>query len=141
MMQRVSWKQLQNTVFARHPIVQNMYEQQRNIIQDKYHSYSDMIKIKYMNFGARNKQGKIYSVKTTDSLDIAFTQNIYPYHLAKNIHHYIIWSVRPLSNKAIDAYMNNNIVEIYNIKDYVLMVNNTSRCSVPDLWHCHVFWK
>lgn len=140
-MQRVIWKHLQTTALERHPFYQQLYEQQRKAILNDYVKYSDFIKIKYMNFGARNKQGKIHSVKTQDSLDIAFTQNIYPYYLAKNIHHYIIWSVKPLSYKAIDAYMSDSIIPKIKIKEYKLLINHKSKCSIPDLWHCHVFWK
>lgn len=140
-MQRVSWSRLQNTELVRHPVYQQVYDQQRNVILKDYHSYSDFIKINQLNFGSRIKNGKLYSFKVQGSLDIAFTDNIYPYHLAKNIHHYIIWSLSPLSHKAIDAYIKTNIASRYNIKEYIIMVNKKSKCSVPDLWHCHVFWK
>jgi hypothetical protein len=140
-MQRVSWSKLRNTKLVRHPVYQQLYDEQKNVICNLYHNYSDFIKIKYMNFGSRIKQGKIYSVKIKGSLDIAFTPNIYPYHLAKSIHHDIIWSLSPLSHKAIDAYMKKNIMPRYNIREYTFMLNRKSKCSVPDLWHCHVFWK
>lgn len=140
-MQRVSWNKLQNSKLARHPVHQQLYDQQRKIILKDYHNYSDFIKIKHLNYGSRIKQGKTYSVKTKDSLDIVFTPNIYPYHLARNIHHCIIWSLSPLSHKDIYTYMTNTIVPRYNIKAYILMVNRKSKCSIPDLWHCHVFWK
>ncbi len=140
-MQRVSWKRLLNVVHTRSPHVQMLYNKQRDIILTQYHSYSDFIKINYMDFGITIKHGKIHSVKLANSQDIAFTQNIYPYHVHKNIHHYLIWSLKPLSQKAIDAYMHNSVMKHFNIKEYKIIINDKSKCSVPDLWHCHVFWK
>jgi hypothetical protein len=135
-MQRVYWNNLHNVALSRHPSYQHLYNQQKELTLRIYHAYSDYIKIKYMNFDTKTKSHKICSVKKHDSLDIVFIENMYPYHLAKNIHHYIIWSLKPLSKIQVDTYL-----ATFNITKYKTLINDTSRCSVPDLWHCHVFWK
>jgi hypothetical protein len=141
MIQRVSWNRLHDVVLTRHPCIQSLYDKQRENILTQYHTYSDFIKINYMNFGVKSKQGKIYSAKQPNSKDIVFTRNIYPYHLWRNIHHYVIWSLNPMSKRVIDTYMKDSVIKYYDIKEYKIIINDKSRCSVPDLWHCHVFWK
>ena len=67
----------------------------------------------------------------------ALVPNKYPYWTAKDIHHWILWSDRPLSAASVQAILGWELGG----RDVVWFVNKPELRSVTGLWHAHVFWR
>ena len=141
----VSWKELVSKITPTHGIIGNIYRSQRLYEQNKlkvracYASYGDFIKITVLNHGSfLNADGLMEAFKTSTSFDYVMVENMYPYNLRKGIHHDMIWAIQPIKPDLID-----NIIRAKrpDAKNIVWFVNEEQYMSVPELWHCHIFWK
>lgn len=126
-----------NIILSRLADIQQKYIVNKNNILKKYVTYEDFIKIKYLKFKAYQINMKIVAIKHKDSLGLNFVLNKYPYNIQKNIKHYILFSIKPLSITEQNIIINNLIPQY----KFLNIVNNISDRSIKNLWHCHVFVK
>ena len=143
---KYSWKFLKehikngraDLVFERSNEVKLAHEKQRDIIKNEYVNPGDYIKIKYMKWRPfKNSENKIFAVHDSSSVDIVILKNTFPYNLRKGIVHYNLFSNTPLDDNQIVTYINNIIGK----KEILWFVNYPMYQSIPDLWHCHFFYK
>lgn len=143
-----TWKALKDNIvhgetsldFQRTNDIQNKYYEARNKVNSlNFKKYSDFIKIKHLGYKSTlNKDGYITSRKVKCSLSYMFVENEYPYYFndTENIKHYLIWAVKPLEYHQIFDILNDSNVKYC---DWTWFVNTTSKQSIKDLWHCHIF--
>jgi hypothetical protein len=67
-----------------------------------------------------------------------FRANEYRYDLSPEIKHYVLWHKRELE---IDAYKAIIEKEYLLDKPFLIWKNPPEGRSVPDISHCHVFWR
>jgi hypothetical protein len=67
----------------------------------------------------------------------ALVPNKYPYWTAKGIHHWLLWSDRPLTAASVNAILGWE----FGGDEVIWFVNQPELRSVPGLWHAHVFWR
>jgi len=133
-----SWLDLQtnkNLKFSRLKKTQDKYDVDRIKILKKYNTYEDFIKIKYFKFKAFLINDKISSLDNENGMKMALVLNKYPYLLNKNIKHYTLFSLKPLSYyELIDIFSS--------VPDNLLIhINEKKVQSIKNLWHCHIFVK
>ena len=143
---KYSWKFLKthinngraDLVFERSNEVKLAHEKQRTMINNDYVNPGDYIKIKYMKWRPfKNSENKIFAVREASSLDNIILENTFPYNLRKGIKHYNLFSVMPLNESKMAEIIGHYIKN----KDYLWFVNYPMYQSIPDLWHCHFFYK
>jgi hypothetical protein len=64
--------------------------------------------------------------------------NKYPYDISKNMKHYVLFSIKPLSLYEQKKILKKNFIENY---EFISFINKRSNRSVKNLWHCHIFIK
>ena len=143
---KYSWKNLKehihngrsNIVFERNNDIKIAHEKQREIIKSEYVKPGDFIKITFMKWRPfKNSENKIFAVRNSSSLDYIILENTFPYNLRKGIKHYNLFSVTPLNENKIHEVISSHIKN----KEYLWFVNYPIYQSIPDLWHCHFFYK
>ena len=134
-------------VFNRTPEVYSKYVLGIIRSRNTYNRYSDNIKINILKWKAvlrpEDLYGRIHAVQCENSLPIVLTPNAYPYNLTDDIQHYILWSVDPLSTERMNEEAQKRLAlipGIGTIKKFVAYVNLPTEQSIPDIWHCHVFF-
>lgn len=134
-----SWLDLQtnkNLEFSRLKKTQDKYTVDRLKILKKYNTYEDFIKIKYLKFKSFLINDKISSLFSEDGKKMALVLNKYPYILNKNIKHYTLFSLKPLSYK--------ELIDIFSsvpTENLLIHINDKKTRSIKNLWHCHIFVK
>lgn len=116
--------ELRPQVLRRSSEMKRVYDVHRLEASRMYSCHGDYIKATYMTNGA-----------TT-----TFTQNKFPYNVAENIHHHTLWSLKPLTERQIKKELKAYLPNV-DPKHTVFFVNERRYQSVPELWHCQVFWK
>lgn len=144
----VSWRDLVSKITSTHGIIgniyrsesmQRLYEQNKTKVRACYASYGDFIKITVLNQGSFiNTDGLMEAFKTPTSLQYVLVENAYPYNIRKGIHHDMIWSITPIKPNMVDEIIRAKRPDATHI---LWFVNEEQYMSVPELWHCHVFWK
>lgn len=144
---KYSWKFLKehihngraNLVFERSNEIKLAHEKQRSNSRNEYLNPGDYIKIKYMKWRSfKNTDNKLFAVRDTNSVDKIILKNTFPYDLRKGINHYNIFSVIALNESEIIEYIKHYIGKN---KEILWFVNYPINQSIPDLWHCHFFFK
>lgn len=143
---KISWKDLLLMPRIAAPLHRSLkfdalYQRYIIDIERTYSSYTDYIKIRYLQYEKyRNNNGKISSRHghrhRHGIVHVAFTRNMFPYNLRKGISHSIIWSSHSLSMEQVKE-----ILSKHNIITFIIHINDPNTMSIPDVWHCHVFWK
>lgn len=78
-----------------------------------------------------------------DNKKIVFVKNPFPYDFVDGINHYILWSSNPLTSEEINNYLNAyfNKPKSKFKYEFTWFVNHVQNMSIPDIWHCQVFWR
>lgn len=146
---RVSWDMLTKVISSDHKLlcnlyrsseIQRLYYMNRVAKQHFYASFDDFIKITVLRFGSYiDEAGKLKAHQTGTSLPLVCCENVYPYNVRKGIHHWNLWSATTLH----DEKNINQIIAFFipTAKKITWFVNEPHNMSVPDVWHCHIFWK
>ena len=144
---KYSWKFLKehikngraDIVFERSNEVKLAHQKQRDNSKNDYNNPGDYIKIKYMKWRSfKNANNKLFAVSDSNSENKIILKNAFPYNLRKGIQHYNLFSVIPLNENEIINYINQYIGKK---KEIIWFVNYPIYQSIPDLWHCHFFYK
>jgi len=144
----VAWKELEERITKQHTLqgnlfrsqaMQRLYNQHRLHSQKHYATYVDFLKISLFGFGSSlNEQGMISAYKTRMSKTYVFIENRFPYNVRKGIRHSMIFAVDILPHEMVDEIIADNLPKTAKVVWYI---NDPSVMSIPDIWHCHVFWK
>lgn len=102
-----------------------------------YNTFEDYVKVKYFNFSPINIDNKIKSMKNKDSKTYYIGKNDFPYNVSKNINHWILFSIKPLSIKNQQKIIEQSIPKN---SEYVFYMNPIEHQNMPDLWHIQIFW-
>ena len=130
---------ISDIVFQRSNDIKLAHHKQRAQSHNMYVNPGDHIRIEYMNWRPfHNAEGKIIAVSDKNSLQIVITSNKFPYDLRKGIQHKNIFSVAPLTADEINVTIREHIGKN---KDFIWFVNTPDNQSIPDIWHCHFFYK
>jgi len=121
----ITWNMLKNHdeyihLFKREPIVQKRYEMYKNTI-----NVSDYI---------------LNQIIQESPFQLSLNQ--FPYHLEKDIHHYVLW-IHPqvdISNKSVQVILENLKNEL-GFDELVYFENNYQDRSIKDIKHYQVFFK
>lgn len=108
----ITWDQLKNSI-KNHSIREKVYRTEK--VQKKYDNFqkkipsmSDYIRAKYL-----------------EEKSVFISPNLFPYNVAKDIEHYVLWHNSKISTRKV-----NKILEDW---------YRSTRDSVPDIDHIHVF--
>lgn len=144
----IAWKELEDRITKQHTLqgylyrsqaMQRLYNQHRLHSQKHYATYVDFLKISLFGFGSSlNEQGMITSYKTRTSKTYVFMDNRFPYNLRKGIRHCLIFALDALEYQKVDEIIAKHLPSTAKVLWYI---NDKNVMSIPELWHCHVFWK
>ena len=70
------------------------------------------------------------------SMQTLLMLNEYPYHLEKDISHYLLWRVVPMAFEEVDKYIEND--KILSKCDILWYINPIWIKSIKGVWHCHI---
>lgn len=119
--------------------VQNAYDRERIKTLTIYESYEDKLKIELMAYqGRKNKYGKFVAFPSKNSVDALLIRNVFPYNFEKTVQHYVLFSRHPLTEREQRALIERMLGTGY---QYETLINDISKMSIPNIWHCHVFIK
>jgi hypothetical protein len=131
-----SYIQSKNKInFKRDNFIQNKYILDKIKVLKNYNSYEDFIKIKYLNSKPILLNKKYLA--STPNLSSVLVLNKYPYNFEKNIKHYVLFSIEPLTKNESKRILSKLIKN----KEFIVFINDTKSQSIKNLWHCHVFIK
>jgi len=120
----ISWNNLKNINYKlyRKPEIENKYKLFQKRILKTHNSIYEYI----LNNVICNKK-------------IHIMLNKFPYHIEKNVTHWIIWN-KGNYNKNIYKKI---IFKIFNPKyyDIIFRINKLEDRSIPEIGHCHIFIK
>jgi hypothetical protein len=108
-------------------------------------TFKDFILDTHFQYPIDIEDGHKYVVNTGTKSEWNFTKSLFPYDLPANVNHYILWnSVYNYYKEFSDSVINNIISETLTSLlgtdefDFAWYVN--PKPSIPELWHCQVFW-
>jgi hypothetical protein len=132
--------------FHRRPSTHKRYEEERAAAKGKYNSPRDRILIH--EFGCAVKSAPSDSDPSVEVLHAivdettptrVWVPNMYPYDIADDITHDLIFSITPISEEEIIATIEKKLdTKIY---EYVWWENALRFKSVPDLWHIQIMYR
>lgn len=118
--------------------MEDRYKTYQELTLKEWISVEDYIKVKY--FGAAtiyNEQRMKYSLlKHCPPVQYTFQPNDFPYDTGTNVKHYVLWSLKPLSNREIDEILHDEVSDEYSL---VWFEQTYDQKSIKDIWHIHVF--
>jgi hypothetical protein len=113
-------------------------------IDNMWMSSKDFILATHFKYDTDIEDGHIY-VPTAKQGEWNFSESMFPYNIKANSHHYVLWnSSADYYTQFDEAEINKIITE--NLKkitegdkfNFVWYIN--PKPSIPELWHCQVFW-
>lgn len=118
---------------------QKKYLKHRAATLKKYATYEDYIKIRHMGFEAVNNiDGRMVAREVPGKIKPwYFSKNTFPYDIGNGISHYILFSLKSMSETKIESLVG----KLLGGKDYAYFRNPSGFRSMPDIWHVQIFVK
>lgn len=137
----VTWKELRK-IIIRHTLymklfrkktVQNKYDRFQKSVLRHYHTMNDYIYCTIFRYKCEKKRNKFGATFPEIKNQYVITENAFPYDLAKDIEHYVLWYNTHLSTSRINKILKDHF------KTKNILWYRSVRESVPDIEHVHVF--
>lgn len=116
-----------------------------NYILNKWTSFRDYILDTHFKYTINIKYGRIYIDNEVKKSEWNFQKSLFPYDIPNSVNHYILWnSIYDYNNNMDDSIINEIIKDTLESMlatdkfDFVWYKN--PKPSIPELWHCQVFW-
>ena len=114
--------------------VEAAYAEHKRRVLATYESLEDFILYTVFKCsGSQQANGRMRSLRC-EAHPWAFTENPFPYDIAAELEHWILWSRSSREDLPRAARLIRD-----NFGDAVWFVNTSNNKSVPGLFHCHVF--
>jgi hypothetical protein len=116
-----------------------------NYVLHNWMSFKDFILDTHFHFPVDIEDGHLYVLDTANKLEWHFTKSLFPYDLPESVSHYILWNCFSDCFAVFEDSKINNIIKetLESIVggdnfDFAWYIN--PKPSIPELWHCQVFW-
>lgn len=109
-------------------------EHQKTVLKE-WISMEDYIKARYLDYPVYNHFALRCLVGEQPNLRYSLQYNPFPYNIAKEVYHMILWSNIPLDMTMVSRILNDEMTE----QNYVCVEMPEAGRSIPDVWHVHVF--
>jgi len=134
----------QQTILWRDEKCAQRYIEHQKLVSKDYRSINDFIRIHYLKWDIdfdKFTQKRIAIPGLKSIKEPLLTPNDFPYYLANNIQHWLIWSdPKPKeSEKIIEEILNKKFP--YEKFERICFVNPLRLRSVSDVFHAHVFTR
>lgn len=109
-----------------------------------YMSFKDFILATHFGYSF-NVEDKLMYVPQVLKAEWNFRKSLFPYNMLTSVNHYILWNSTYDINHSFDEQTINELLQDTLIAivgsdrfDFAWYIN--PKPSIPDLWHCQVFW-
>ncbi|KAL0486481.1 hypothetical protein AKO1_012060 [Acrasis kona] len=152
-----SWQELEHLVkndmmhlVGRDPKITTEYENHQKWLANEWRSINDYVLFKFFELPYHLKDGlKEVIVPETNSsepeeshLCYKITENEFPYFVDDNIHHYVLWSTRPLSPPEVETCLEkekSHSFKKFAQVEWIWKRHGEDYRSVKGVWHVQVF--
>jgi len=145
----LSWKELEalisenkTGVLGRSSETFKKYQAFNMSVRGEYASMRDFVCMALFGMESEvNEQGKKRAKRssTTNKHTILLLPNEYPYNVASNIEHMVLWSLNNLSNEQVVACVRAMLKKNEKGNTPLFIVFSNPVQSIPDVFHTHVF--
>lgn len=134
---------------------ENMIRPSEKVLEDKrvfsnyvlhnWMSFKDFILDTHFKYPVDIEDGQIYVLEDTKKIEWNFTKSVFPYDLAANVNHYVLWNSKYNYFHEFDESRINNILKdtlkgMLDTEDFDYAWYKNPKPSIPELWHIQVFW-
>lgn len=134
---------------------ETMIRPNQKILKDKAHfsnyvlyywmSFKDFILDTHFKYPVDIDDGQIYVIKKVEKSEWNFTQSLFPYDLPAGTHHYVLWNsfydyTYEVEDDKINEIINETLNSMLGHDMYDFAWYKNPKPSIPELWHCQVFW-
>lgn len=117
--------------------INNLYNIYKKKILKEWVSIEDIAKIKFLGASILiNTEGLKYAYFNDIPIRYSLATNEYPYDVAKNVKHLVLWSLQSIESKEIDSILQR---ELRGHKELCWFEQTVDQKSVKGVWHVHVF--
>ncbi len=112
-------------------------------IENMWMSPKDYILAKHFKYNTDMEDGHLY-VPEVKQNEWCFSESMFPYNVKPETNHYVLWNssadyYQHFEESEINRLITENLKKITEAKfDFVWYIN--PKPSIPELWHCQVFW-
>lgn len=131
------------TALKRDPETAAKYNQYRSDIVKEWVSIEDVVKVKYLGATVKETESGLKYASypcdlNSDELRYSLHPNKYPYDVAKDVRHMVLWVNRPM----LPPYQVNALLSMeLGSSQFFWFEQDTNYKSVKGVWHVHVFVK
>lgn len=120
--------------------IESAYMSMRESVLKRFVTMEDFIKAKLFNMETYTDGFCKYYIPENSISDIKYVlaPNEYPYDVAKDIKHYVLWSITSLTREFIDDIL---LKTFPYCKDMFWFEQTKEQKSIKEIWHVHVFVK
>lgn len=113
-------------------------------IDNMWMSSKDFILATHFNYDTDIDDGHIY-VPTVKQSEWSFRESMFPYNLRSKSNHYVLWNSTAdyythFDEADINKIITENLKKITNSDKFNFVWYINPKPSIPELWHCQVFW-
>jgi len=116
-----------------------------NYILHNWMSFRDFILDSHFKYPVGIEDGHIYIFNDVKKSEWNFQQSVFPYQVPDKVNHYVLWNSLFDYKVIIDEYLINDIIKdkltyMIGSDDFDFAWYCNPKPSIPELWHCQVFW-
>lgn len=111
----------------------------------KWVSFRDFILDTHFKYSINIKDGYRYIHSEVKESEWNFQKSLFPYDLLPEVNHYILWNslydyFKDFNESIINSIIKDTIESMLGTDKFDFAWYKNPKPSIPELWHCQVFW-
>lgn len=138
------WIPNKNMIRPQKDVLDSKREFSKNVLA-KWATYRDFILDTHFRYPINTYNNLLIVDDTDKKEEWNFRASLFPYNLPADVNHYVLWNSKYDYFTEFDEVKINRIIKeclsnMLNSDDFDFAWYLNPKPSIPDLWHCQVFW-